>query len=117
MNNEYVEVSKSGMSKAVPPDPCIVVIFGVTGDLTHRELIPSLYALGCKNLMPRPFAIIGFARRDWDDEFFRTEMKNTMKKVTECGEKEWEHFANKLFYVKGDFKDDPAGSYQSFIIR
>ncbi|MGD1005670.1 MAG: glucose-6-phosphate dehydrogenase [Ignavibacteriaceae bacterium] len=111
MSKEYVEVSKCEMSKAVPPEPCIVVIFGVTGDLTHRELIPSLYALGCKNLIPRPFAIIGFARRDWDDEFFRTEMKNTMKKVTECGEKEWEHFANKLFYVKGDFNDNSEDSY------
>ncbi|MDR3625559.1 MAG: glucose-6-phosphate dehydrogenase, partial [Ignavibacteriaceae bacterium] len=111
MSNEYVEVAKSGMSKAVPPEPCIVVIFGVTGDLTHRELIPSLYALGCKSLMPRPFAIIGFARRDWDDEFFRTEMKNTMKKVTECGDKEWEQFAKRLFYVKGDFNDDASNSY------
>jgi glucose-6-phosphate 1-dehydrogenase len=111
MNDEYVEAAKSGMSKAIPPEPCIVVIFGVTGDLTHRELIPSLYALGCKNLMPRPYAIIGFARRNWDDDFFRTEMKNTMKKVTECGEAEWDQFAKKLFYIKGDFHDKASSSY------
>jgi len=107
----YVQVTKSGMSRSVPPEPCIVVIFGVTGDLTHRELIPSLYALNCKNLLPKPFAIIGFARRDWSDEFFRDEMKNSMKKVSECGEKEWELFAKNLFYVKGNFNDEAAASY------
>ncbi len=111
MSKEYVEVVNSGMSKAVPPEPCIVVIFGVTGDLTHRELIPSLYALGCKNLMPRPFAIIGFARRDWDDDFFRNQMKSNMKKVSECGDMEWEQFSKRMFYIKGDFNDDASGSY------
>ena len=113
MNNEYVETMKSGMSKSIPPEPCIVVIFGVTGDLTHRELIPSLYALRCRNLLPKQFAIIGFARRDWSDEFFRTEMKNIMKKVNECGEKEWDLFAKNLFYVKGDFNDKASTSYSS----
>ncbi len=111
MSEEYVEVVKSGMSKAVPPDPCIVVIFGATGDLAHRELIPSLFALRCKNLMPYPFAIIGFARRDWSDEFFRNEMKNSIKKVSECGEKEWDLFSKNLYYVKGDFNDEGSGSY------
>ena len=111
MSEEYVEAAASGMSRAVPPEPCIVVIFGVTGDLTHRELIPSLFALSCKNLMPSPFAIIGFARRDWNDEFFRSEMKSTMKKVSECGDKEWEQFSKKMFYVKGDFNDKASASY------
>ncbi|MCL5030177.1 MAG: glucose-6-phosphate dehydrogenase [Bacteroidetes bacterium] len=111
MSDEFVEVSNSGMSRAVPPEPCIVVIFGATGDLAHRELIPSLFALRCKNLMPFPFAIIGFARRDWSDEFFRHEMKNSIKKVSECGEKEWELFSKNLFYVKGDFNDESSSSY------
>ena len=111
MSDEFVEVSNSGMSRAIPPEPCIVVIFGATGDLAHRELIPSLYALRCKNLLPSPFAIIGFARRDWNDEFFRNEMKNYIKKVSECGEKEWELFSKNLFYVKGDFNDESSSSY------
>ena len=113
MDNELVEVEKTEIPKAVPPEPCIVVIFGVTGDLTHRELIPSLYALNCKGLLPRPFAIIGFARRDWNDDFFRNEMKNTMKKVNECGEEEWKLFSKNLFYVKGNFNDDPSTSYKN----
>lgn len=57
MNSEFVEVEQTEIPKTVPPEPCIVVIFGVTGDLTHRELIPSLYALNCKGLLPKPFAI------------------------------------------------------------
>jgi len=62
MSEEYVEVVNAVTPKAVPPEPCIVVIFGVTGDLTHRELIPSLFALNFNGLMPKQFAIIGFAK-------------------------------------------------------
>ncbi len=112
MEEEYVETAKTGMSKSQLHEPCIVVIFGVSGDLTHRELIPALYALNCKNLLPKPFAIIGFARRDWNDDSFRQEIKSTMKKVDECGEEEWERFANNIFYVKGNFNDDYSTSYK-----
>ena len=112
MEDGYVETKKSGMSKTQLPDPCIVVIFGVSGDLTHRELIPSLYALNCKNLLPVPFAIIGFARREWNDDTFRQEMNATMKIVNECGDEEWERFSKNIFYVKGNFNDDPTASYK-----
>lgn len=111
MEDEYVETAKIGMSKPQLPDPCIIVIFGVSGDLTHRELIPALYALNCKNLLPKPIAIIGFARRDWNDDSFRNEMRSSMKKVNECGEEEWEKFAKNIFYVKGNFNDDVSTSY------
>ena len=66
-----LEVTCTGMAKGAPPDPCVVVIFGASGDLAQHTLIPSLYALGCQGLLPEPFAIIGFARREWDDEAFR----------------------------------------------
>ncbi len=113
MDHEFVEVEQTEVPKSVPPEPCIVVIFGVTGDLTHRELIPSLFALNCKGLLPKPFAIIGFARRDWSDEFFRDEMKNTMKKVSECGDEEWKLFSRNMYYVRGNFNDDPSTSYKN----
>ncbi|MHB1687618.1 MAG: glucose-6-phosphate dehydrogenase [Ignavibacteriaceae bacterium] len=112
MEDGYVETTKSGMSKPQLPDPCIIVIFGVSGNLTHRELIPSLYALNCKNLLPKPFAIIGFARRNWNDETFREDMRSSMKQVNECGEEEWERFSKNIFYVKGNFNDDPTASYK-----
>jgi glucose-6-phosphate 1-dehydrogenase len=63
-----LEVTCTGMAKGTPPDPCVLVIFGGSGDLARRTVIPSLYALGCQGLLPEPFAIIGFARREWDDE-------------------------------------------------
>ena len=48
---------------APPPDPCVVVIFGASGDLTRRKLIPALYALAHEGLLPEQFAVVGVARR------------------------------------------------------
>ena len=59
----------------MPPEPCVVVILGVAGDLGRTTLVPSLYALGCQRLLPEPFAMLGVARRDWDDETFRDAMR------------------------------------------
>jgi glucose-6-phosphate 1-dehydrogenase len=66
-----LQVACTGMAQGTPPDPCVAVIFGASGDLAQNTLIPSLYALGCQGLLPNPFAIIGVARREWDDETFR----------------------------------------------
>jgi hypothetical protein len=55
----------TGMAEGMPPDPYMLVIFGASGDLARYSLIPSLYALNCRGLLPEPFAIIGFARRGW----------------------------------------------------
>jgi glucose-6-phosphate 1-dehydrogenase len=57
------------------PEPGIIVIFGVTGDLARRELMPALCELRCRNLLPEPCAIVGFARRDWSDDKFPEEMR------------------------------------------
>jgi glucose-6-phosphate 1-dehydrogenase len=113
MKEEYVEAVHSGLSKSTPPDKCIVVIFGASGDLTHRELIPSLHALGCKNLLPDSFAIIGFARRSYSDDDFRNEIKDSIKKVSECGDDEWEKFSKNLYYVSGNFNDPSFTSYKA----
>jgi glucose-6-phosphate 1-dehydrogenase len=56
------------------PDPCTVVIFGATGDLTERKLIPALFDLSCRGVVPQEFAIVGFGRRDWSDDKFRQTM-------------------------------------------
>lgn len=111
MDKGYIEVSQSRPQKHSPLDPCIVVIFGASGDLTHRELIPALYALSCKNLLPKPFAVVGFARRQWDDEGFRQEMYEAVKRERECGEEDWRGFVKRLYYVSGDFNDDSSGPY------
>ncbi|MEJ2633859.1 MAG: glucose-6-phosphate dehydrogenase [Calditrichia bacterium] len=111
MNKKYFEVVKSGMSKAKPPESCTVVIFGATGDLTHRELVPALYALRCMNLMPESFAIIGYARRDWSDDKFRQEMHAAVKKESDCKEEQWQEFAGHLHFVVGNFNDEPSAGY------
>src|SRR4051794_34751419 len=101
---------REGLRLEQTPPPCTMVIFGVTGDLTHRKLMPQLYELTSDTPLPAGFSIVGFARRDWDDEKFRAEMKAAV----EGGQKApvdsaaWQSFAQRLNYVSANF-DDPAG--------
>src|SRR5437667_355164 len=69
---------REGLRLERTPEPCALVIFGATGDLTRRKLIPALYHLGHDRLLPANFAAVGFARRDWSDESFRAEMKEAV---------------------------------------
>ena len=106
-----LEVTSTGMAKGAPPDPCMVVIFGVAGDLARHTLIPSLYALGCQGLLPEPFAIIGFARREWDDEAFREHMRDIVRQKRPFREAQWQKFARGLSYVQGDFTSPAHEAY------
>ena len=63
-------------------EPCTIVIFGASGDLTVRKLVPALYHLLAGKQLPTPFRIIGFARRPKTDEAFRTEMKEGLEKFS-----------------------------------
>lgn len=86
------------------PDPCTVVLFGATGDLTHRKLAPALYRLAMEGQLPADYAIVGFARRDWSDDQFREELKKTLSK--EIGgdfEQTWPQFAAHIVFSKGEF--------------
>ena len=87
-----LEVTCTGM-KGAPPAPCVMVIFGASGDLARHTLIPSLYALGCQGLLPEPFAIIGFARREWDDEAFREHLREIVRQKRLFREALWQKFA------------------------
>lgn len=111
MNEKYLEADCEGMSAGTPPEPCIVVIFGASGDLAHRELVPSLYALACQKLLPERFAVVGFARKEWDDEAFREDMRRAVKKDFDFCEEAWKAFAQRLFYVSGDFNAGPSQAY------
>lgn len=95
-------------------NPCILVIFGATGDLTHRKLVPALYNLGKDGLLPAHFACVGFARREKSDEDFREEMKEGINKYSRNKPVEpalWDSFAEHLFYHQSDFDNDEG--YQS----
>ena len=100
-----------GLSQDRNPAPCVMVIFGVSGDLTSRKLMPSLYDLAVRIPLPPGFSIIGVSRRDWSDEDFRKEMYEAVKENAHAPftDDAWDSFARGLFYVKGNF-DDP-GTY------
>ena len=91
-------------------DPCAVVVFGATGDLTARKLIPALYNLSRLRLLPAGFSVVGFARRDWDDVQFRALMKEAVQEHSRepLVEGLWDSFASGLHYVSGTFDDDTA---------
>jgi glucose-6-phosphate 1-dehydrogenase len=88
--------------------PCCVVIFGATGDLTRRKLLPALFRLVQQRLVPSEFAILGTARQPHTDDEFRELMKAA---ATEFGDEEaldenaWQSFAKRIFYIGGDFND------------
>ncbi len=89
------------------PQPCTVVIFGATGDLTHRKLIPALYNLAADGDLPSSLTVVGFARRDKTDEQFRTEMEEATRKFSRQSVQDelWKSFGNRLFYHRSEFGD------------
>ena len=92
-------------------DPCIIVIFGATGDLTGRKLAPALYNLGKEGMLPPNFVCVGFARRDKTDAQFRTELKEEIgahSRTQPIDATFWNHFQEQIFYHRSEF-DDAAG--------
>jgi glucose-6-phosphate 1-dehydrogenase len=83
------------------PAPATIVIFGASGDLTYRKLIPSLHSLACSDLLGDDFVIVGVARSDLTNEAFRQRMHEgveTFSRLKGDGCKEWQSFASRLFY-------------------
>jgi glucose-6-phosphate 1-dehydrogenase len=87
------------------PDPCVMVIFGASGDLTHRMLLPALYNLALDGRLPPRFAIVGFARTQRTDEEFRETAKASIKEFSRrpLDQGMWDRFAGNLFYVPGEY--------------
>jgi glucose-6-phosphate 1-dehydrogenase len=107
---------REGLRLERTPEPCALVIFGATGDLTRRKLIPALYQLSHDRLLPANFAIVGFARRDWDDQTFRAEMKEAVDDfASTVHEGVWESFAETLYFHRGEF--DKPDAYESLAVR
>jgi glucose-6-phosphate 1-dehydrogenase len=90
------------------PDPCALVIFGASGDLTHKKLMPALYALMLRRLLPERFVIVGVARSEGDDESFRNDMQEAVKQHgrDEYRDDIWNDLAQSLYYVATDFADE-----------
>jgi len=97
-----------GLSIRRPPDSCALVIFGASGDLTHKKLMPALYALMLRRLLPPRFAIVGVARSEGDDATFRNDMKEAVQKYArdEFREDVWNELAESMHYLATDFADE-----------
>ncbi|MDX6509341.1 MAG: glucose-6-phosphate 1-dehydrogenase, partial [Gaiellaceae bacterium] len=97
-----------GLRMVRTPEPCALVIFGASGDLTQRKLFPALYSLAFRRLLPPQFAIVGVARSEMSNDDWIAEMK---KAVQEHGRDEfrddvWDSLAEGMRYLAMDFADD-----------
>src|SRR5690349_24198404 len=92
------------------PEPCALVIFGVTGDLARKKLIPAVYDLANRGLLPPSFVVLGFARRDWGDDDFSTLARRAAQEHarTPWREEVWARLSNNIKFVGGSFEDDAA---------
>ncbi|OCG75636.1 glucose-6-phosphate dehydrogenase [Microbacterium sediminis] len=90
--------------------PSALVIFGVTGDLSRKKLMPAVYDLANRGLLPPGFALVGFARRDWADEDFAEVVHDAVKQYsrTDFREETWQQLAAGIRFVQGEFDDDAA---------
>lgn len=89
-------------------EPCSIVIFGASGDLTARKLIPALYHLHKEKQMPPDFRVIGFARREKTDESWRAELRQALDQFSRTkpvDDAVWNDFAKRVFYCMGEFSD------------
>jgi glucose-6-phosphate 1-dehydrogenase len=100
-----------GLKQAKTPEPLILVIFGASGDLTQRKLVPALYQLKKENRLPPEMTIVGVARREWSHDYFREQMRQGIEEFSDgIGNEElWQDFARGLYYYSGNM--DEAESY------
>lgn len=88
-------------------EPFIFAIFGATGDLANRKLLPAVYKLKEKNLLPQGFALVGIARRDKSVEEFRSDAKQAVKKaVKRFSEEVWDGLSSSIYYFRNDFENE-----------
>src|SRR2546422_11101094 len=101
---------REGLSTRAVPQPCAIVIFGATGDLTHRKLIPALYNLAADGDLPPSVAIVGFARREKSDEEFRRDLEEATHKFSRqvVRDEIWKTFAQSIFYHQSEFGDESS---------
>ncbi|MDH3383328.1 MAG: glucose-6-phosphate dehydrogenase, partial [Deltaproteobacteria bacterium] len=101
-----------GMPATVVPLPCILIIFGASGDLTKRKLIPALYGLFREHLLPEGFAVLGVSRTPYADDAFRDHLRDEIRDGSPgtFDQRSWDDFARRLFYHPGDIGDPPGAN-------
>ena len=112
MTVEYVNPLRDPQDRRLPriAGPSGIVIFGVTGDLSRKKLMPAIYDLANRGLLPPGFALVGFARRDWANEDFAKVVHDSVREHarTPFSEEVWRHLAEGFRFVQGTFDDDEA---------
>ncbi len=109
---------REGLRLERVPDPACFVLFGATGDLAHRKVIPALFQLWRTHLLPHEFTIVAVGRRPYTDEAFRAEIKEALDKfsrILPVDRETWEDLAERIVYHRGDFGD--AALYQGLSDR
>src|SRR6266511_4709005 len=93
---------------AAADESCVLAIFGASGDLTRRKLVPALWSMFQSRVLPEPFAVLGIGRSEMSHEQFRARMREAIAdfaRVQPPSQKVWDRFAQALFYHVGDTDD------------
>jgi glucose-6-phosphate 1-dehydrogenase len=98
---------REGLARQRVADPCAFVIFGGTGDLAHKKLVPALFSLSCQGLLPSGFAMIGVGRRDRTDKEHSEDLRKSVEKagLFREGSCAWENFEPVIKYASVDYND------------
>jgi glucose-6-phosphate 1-dehydrogenase len=99
---------REGLELARMPEPCALVIFGASGDLTRRKLFPALYSLAYRRLLPEHFAVVGVARTEMSDDDFRARMEEAVREFgrDELRQDIWDSFSEGIRYVATEFASE-----------
>jgi glucose-6-phosphate 1-dehydrogenase len=109
---------RDGLRLERVPDPSVLVLFGATGDLAHRKVVPALYQLWRTNLLPHEFVLLAIGRRPYDDDTLRAEFRTSLEKysrVLPLDEAAWRSFASRIRYLRLDFAD--AAGFETLSTR
>jgi glucose-6-phosphate 1-dehydrogenase len=99
-----------GLQQEKTPEPSIIVIFGASGDLTQRKLIPAIYQIKKERRLPPELTIVGVARRDWSHDYFREHLKQGVEEFGGGIDKPelWQDFAEGIFYCSGNMDEEDS---------
>src|SRR5438046_9133858 len=99
---------REGLSARAVPQPGTIGIFGATGELTHRKLVPALYNLAADGDLPPAVEIVGFARRPKTDDEFQSDLEEATRKFSRQNVRDeiWKNFSQSIFYHQSDFSDE-----------
>ena len=106
----YENPLRAGLALEKVPEPCLIVIFGATGDLTSRKILPAIYNLRRSGLLPAETSVVGFARRPLTDADWRKDMREQVSANSRVKVEDglWKDFEEGIFYQPGQFADRSA---------